>query len=637
MKKLLFLILVIILLFEICSLQVNAVDKHQITILHTNDSHSSLRPKMLKNNVNNDNEYQSGGIVKIAELVKEQREKREKRGEDVFLVSAGDFFGGDPYAWLALAGETPEINLMNQSGYDVVTLGNHEFDFGVDNLASYFSNAGFPDLDQELNIVATNTEIPSESPLRDMGIKKRLIKETKTGLKVGFMGLMGDNAVSLAYDTGKLNFSDVEKAALKAIDYFEKEDVDLVVALTHSGLNEDKKLAKNVDGIDVIVGGHSHHMLEKPVEINDTVIVQAGDNFRALGILELSYDEEKNRVELRNKKTGEPYLVNTDSISKGDQKIEKELKDYDRKLDNYLEELTAGKFKEMSDSALSLDFSLTRSPDMSDTQMGNFITDAMRLAVEDLTKEPVDFAFQANGLIRSDLRGKDDDQVSFYQLASAAGLGIGPDNRPGYPLVEMYLTGDEVENVLEISILLNELQGSIYFLQNSGLRFYYDRRRALFFDVPVLQKPFPTGRSVLGVERYTGSDIQKNDSKSYETLNEDKLYRVVSDYYLLQFLPYVGEVVPSLEINIKDSKGQPIKNNRETIIKLDGEELKVWQAVFHYANMQDNKVNEAYKQAGNRIIPENRFSLLAYSEFFLILFIIFLLFLVYILLKKLIY
>ncbi len=599
----------------ITAILVEAEEQHLITFLHTNDSHSALRPHSGPAGGKDNVDTSLGGIARLAALIEKERVEREAAGETVFLISAGDFHGGDPYAWLALNGEAPEIKLMQELGYDMLTIGNHEYDFGPENLADYLQQAGYPGNDDILPVIASNTEVPEVHPLAQMGLKDYLIKETDAGLKVGFFGIIGNDAVSVAQETGTIHFAGPPERAAEMVNILKEQRVNMIIAVSHSGLEEDRRLAREVGDIDVIIGGHDHLALTEPEMVNDTVIVQAGERFEYLGVLELSYipGTGKDSLKVLNEENGQPYLVKIDDSIRENEEIAGRVREYTEELNSYLAALTGGEFTDIMKPVFLLDYSLPSSPEMSESLFGDFLTDAMRVGVADITGKPVDFAFEANGLIRSGLK-PDKGRISFYQLAAAAGLGIGPDRKPGYPLVEVYLTGKEVKNILEISVLLSDIWGDRYFLQSSGVRYKYDRRRAVLINIPFINKPLPTGRSVLKAEKYTGNGIQAvSSSGNYQSLaiNDERLYRVVTDYYLMQFLPQVGEVVPSLELKLKDEQGLLLKNQEDAIIRVDGEELKVWQALFHYADMQQEKLDEVYSMTGSRIIPEEHFSLLA--------------------------
>ncbi len=188
---------------------------------------------------------------------------------------------------------------------------------------------------------------------------------------------------------------------------------------------------------------------------------------------------------------------------------------------------------------------------------------------------------------------------------------MGPDGNAGYPLISAYLTGQELSRVFELQVLLAELMGDTYFLQISGGRMTFDRGRAVLLTLPFVDLPIPTTRAVESAELYSGQGTQ--DTDEYQKLNkkEQQLYHVVTDYYIASFLPMAGELLPSLELVLKDKEGNPIENLDEAIIRRDGRELKVWQAVLEYAALQPQDstgnplVSDYYAETSGRLIQHS--------------------------------
>ncbi|HHU82111.1 MAG TPA: hypothetical protein GXZ26_03835, partial [Firmicutes bacterium] len=183
-------VFLIFLLFSIMVVPVAAVEFY-FTILHTNDEHSALIPHSaavdyalaLEGNVHANPAV--GGFARLAGAVKQLREEKTGQGEEVLLISAGDFLGGTPYSWLALSGQAPELLLMQSIGYDLVTLGNHEFDYGPEVLAGYLQAAGYPEAAAGMPVVATNTMPPADHPLAAVGLTRTHLVELANGLRVG--------------------------------------------------------------------------------------------------------------------------------------------------------------------------------------------------------------------------------------------------------------------------------------------------------------------------------------------------------------------------------------------------------------------------------------------------------------------
>jgi len=271
----------------------------KLLILHTNDMHSRVEPFPTT-----DPKYPGqGGMNRIAAYLKKMREIEP----ELLLFDSGDFSQGTPY--FNFFKDEVILKLMSEMGYNATTVGNHEFDNGVSELAKGLQFANFP-------VVSSNYDF-SETPLAGM-IQKNLIIERK-GIRVGIYGLgielsgLVDSAKS-----GNTIFLDPVETALEQEKYLRKDEkCDLVICLSHLGYEyahekiSDVKLASKTRFTDVILGGHTHTFLEKPVEYsnadNKKVIVnQAGWAALMLGQLEFHFEREKNSIFnfSENKKVG---------------------------------------------------------------------------------------------------------------------------------------------------------------------------------------------------------------------------------------------------------------------------------------------------------------------------------------------
>jgi 5'-nucleotidase / UDP-sugar diphosphatase len=558
-----------------------------VTFLHTSDEHSALLPGPLvehRPGGGGGAEGAEGGIARLATVVGGYRAMAAGRGEAVLVTSAGDNLGGTPFAWLLLSGLAPELGLMVDMGYDVVTLGNHEFDYDSYRLARYLVAAGYPEAAERTALVATNTRPPPGHPLEAVGLRRTHLMSLDNGLRVGFMGLLGEGAARFATMADPVEFGDAIEAAERAVADLRRAGAQVVVAITHSGVEEDRALAAAVPGIDLILGGHDHLLLPEPETGTGAIIVHPGAYLRQLFVLQLAYDPGTGRVRIRNGETGQPYVVALDGGVEEDPVMAARLEGYRERLEAWLGELSGGRFAALDETVVRSDFPLPRGEPMRESALGNFVTDAMRWSVADATGEPVDFAFQANGVIRGGIRpGRAVDrrgQVTVYDLLGPVGMGAGPDGRPGYPLVSVWLTGEEVRRVMEVSVLLSELFRDSYYLQVAGLRARYDPARAILLRIPFRGTPVPTGRAVL--------DLEREDAGGWVPLErgDERRYHVVTDRYVASFLPMVGQVVPRMAITPKARDGSTISDLDDAIVERDGEELKVWQAVLEYAAAQ---------------------------------------------------
>ena len=224
----------------------SALQAQNLILLHTNDTHSRIEPVPETDKYNPD----LGGVIRRAAYV----EKMRNEHENVLLFDAGDFLQGTPY-FNMFKGEV-EVEAMNMLKYDAVTLGNHEFDYGMDVLVNLVKKADFP-------IVCTNYDF-SETEIADIIKPYHII--LKDGVKIGIVGANIDPkglVASTHYEGMKflLPTETINKTAeMLRNDY----KVDMVICLSHMGIQNELKLAENSRNIDIIIGGHSHTFMQKP-------------------------------------------------------------------------------------------------------------------------------------------------------------------------------------------------------------------------------------------------------------------------------------------------------------------------------------------------------------------------------------
>jgi 2',3'-cyclic-nucleotide 2'-phosphodiesterase (5'-nucleotidase family) len=571
-------------------------------ILHTNDMHSALIPHSPAVDYRPGEENPAvGGFARLATAVNEIRESKSRQSEPVLLLDAGDLLGGGAFAWLTLNGSAPELTIIQEMGYDAVTIGNHEYDYSPDILAQYLLKAEYPEAHQETLVLASNTEAPPDHPLAAKDLYRNTgTFELENGLKVGVFGIIGEDAILSMGDSGDVQFLDQHQTARQIVDELEEQGADVIVAISHSGVEEDRGLAKKVPGIDIIVGGHCHAALHQPVLQGTTIIVQAG----SLGM----------------------YPI--DSSFACDPQIDTLVNQYTLDLNAYVQSVTGGEFDDIMSTVARSDFVLSNLPPFNETSLGNFVADAMRFVAQEFTGEKVDIAGQANGNIRGSISpgtmGYSAGNISFYEIIESTSVGRGLDDYPGCPIASVYLTGEDVRRVLEITILLQEFMGDSYFLHFSGLRYSYNPTNAVLLTVPFVNLPVPTTRAVTRAELYTGDGIQSRNSEEYMPLKrgDERLYHVVTNAYLLLFLPLVTEMLPQLEVAPKNADGEPVPLDRvdELIIRhADGRELKLWEAVVIYAAAQPHgesgvpQVPDYYSSVSGRMTKVWTFPLIGWA------------------------
>lgn len=578
------------------------------TILHTNDTHSSAIPHSpaIDNLPNTDNPT-IGGYARLASAIKQIRTQKQSTNEEVLLFSAGDIIGGTPFSWLVLKSIPFDILALHKLEYDVTVIGNHEFDYGPDVLADYLLAAGYPDAHTITPIIGTNTQAPTDHPLTQQGLYKNYhIITLKNGITIGLFSLLGENAISVSPNAGTVTFKDQVETAKQAVTYLKEQNVDLIIAINHSGDTEDKELAENVPDIDVIIGGHTHTTLHEPIIEGKTIIVQAGCYMEYLGVLELAFNPETNTLRIRNSGNNMPYLVKLDSSIPDDPEMAAFVNSYIDLLNDLVADATDNRFNNIMDVVAQADFSIKYTPEFQETPMGNFVADAVRIIASEKTGNRVDLAIQANGNIRGDIRpgsvSSSKNQISFYDMTSQISLGSGYDGNAGYPIVTFYLTGGEVRKVLEVAALLSKLMSNELFLQFSGVQYYYNPSDIVLFNIPFVNKPLPSTLAVKKAQLYTGAGIQTDNNNDYINLKrgDNTLYLIATDSNILSFLPLVGEMVPWLDIQPKDANGNVIPSSDfdKLAVLHNGKELKVWQAVVEYAASHQPDAN------GISVIPD---------------------------------
>ena len=233
-------------LFTFLPLNTEAKKRKQLVILHTNDTHSTIMP--LNPNLDNKDIAGRGGFLRRVNMIKEQRQQHP----NLLLFDSGDFSQGSGYYTL-FKGEV-EIGLMNEMGYDAATIGNHEFDFGMENMARIFRMANFP-------IVCSNYDCTG-TVLEDL--VKPYVTLKREGVKIGIFAL-APPMKGLVFDGNceGITYLDPAETAQKYIDILRKQEkCDFVICISHLGwevsVYPDEKFVSLTEGCDLVLGGHTH-------------------------------------------------------------------------------------------------------------------------------------------------------------------------------------------------------------------------------------------------------------------------------------------------------------------------------------------------------------------------------------------
>lgn len=318
----------------------------KLVLLHSNDMHGDF----LAENVD---EKLVGGVSMLSGYVKKVR----KEEPNTLYCIAGDMFRGSvidsEYQGLST------VEIMNMLGPDVVTIGNHETDYGLAHLLFIEKCANFP-------IINSNLHINMNS--------KRLFKPYEIievdGMKILFIGVITEEVIAATKAEGIIgtfvNIADASKEVGKICNAFNAIDIDFTVLLTHIGFEEDKKLAALLDpawGVDVIIGGHSHTFLDKPEVVNGIPIVQAGTGTDQIGRFDIIVDTDNNCIDSF---TWSTVPINANSCPR-DEELEKFITNLKEKTDLKYERVVARIEKEMEHGYR-----------WRQTELGSYITDMFK-------------------------------------------------------------------------------------------------------------------------------------------------------------------------------------------------------------------------------------------------------------------
>ncbi|KZM58580.1 bifunctional metallophosphatase/5'-nucleotidase [Geobacillus stearothermophilus] len=457
----------------------------KLTVMHTNDTHAHL-----------DN------IARRITAIKQVRQTNPNS----LLLDAGDVFSGTLYfnEFNGLA----DLEFMNLAGYDAMTFGNHEFDKGTAILANFVKGAKFPfvsanvDFSKDENLKVSFRNEISSNP-ENGKIYNGIIKEVN-GEKIGIFGLTTAETKNISSPGEDVVFEDYIEEAEKAVEAFEAQGVNKIIALTHIGFNDgggdnDLTLAKEVEGIDVIVGGHSHDKLVEPVVDKTgeepTVIVQANEYSKYLGTLDVEFDENGKVVGYAGK------LIDIDQkVKVGDKEVYVLQDDPEAaaKLKPYNDQIEEKKKTVIGNSAVVLD-GVRANVRTKETNLGNLITDGMLAKAKTINPNTI-IALQNGGGIRASI---DAGEITLAEVQTVMPFGNA--------LAIMELKGSEIKAALEHSVSLAPASNGA-FLHVSGLRFTYDSRE-------------PAGNRVKTIE-------VKEDGTNYVPLEDNKTYFVATNTFI---------------------------------------------------------------------------------------------------------
>jgi 2',3'-cyclic-nucleotide 2'-phosphodiesterase (5'-nucleotidase family) len=386
----------------------------EIRILHINDFHGFAEPYKPFGS-----DKYSGGVAFLASKINSLRNEKPS-----LLLAAGDMIQGNNWANLFYGESVTE--LMNIMKFDAMVAGNHEFDFGQEILKKRISDVLFP-------VLGANIEgIDSLQPYTIKNI---------SGIKVGIIGVITEDTPESTHPrnvTG-LKFKSVKETVSKYLNEI-RDKVDIIILLSHTGYSNDRNLAKQLNGIDLIVGGHSHTKVTNPEKINNTLIVQAWEHGKALGVVDIILEDRK----IINS-TG--YLEEIKPVpGQEDKEVQFIVEKYKKKVDEVLDRTIGIALTDLDGENVRRD----------ETNLGNFIADIIKETAG------ADAALINAGTIRTGIKKGEIKVKHIYSVL--------PFNNY---IVAIKLTGRQIKEALEHGVSAIE-RNEGRFPQISGITFKYN-------------------------------------------------------------------------------------------------------------------------------------------------------------------
>ncbi|MBE0555971.1 MAG: 5'-nucleotidase C-terminal domain-containing protein, partial [Proteobacteria bacterium] len=409
-------------------------------------------------------------------------------------------------------------------------------------------------------------------------------------------GLLGKDAQTETPFAKPVTFADpVETAKKMAAILREKEKVDLIVCLSHTGTSpvkkrsEDELLARAVPDIDVIISGHTHTILPTPIVVGKTIIVSAGSYGAYLGRLTLDCAKGSGAAPAGYE------LIPVAADIPDDPALARRISGFKRDVDHgYLAAFGYRSDQIVAESGFDMETLEYACAKPGETGIGNLITDAYRFAVrtaEGPRYDHIHVALEPLGHIRGSLlKGP----ISVDDIFRVLSLGLGTDGMPGYPLVSYYITGKDLKDLLEVETTVAKLKHDAH-LQLSGAKFSYNPHRIPF-------------------DRVTAITV-RNAAGFFEPVAPEKLYRICLNFYTAQMVDYVRTASHGLlSIRPLDREGRTIADPKQGIIDAGAltpgvREIKEWVALAAYLqSFPDSDGNRIPEIPSRYRQPEGRFA-----------------------------
>lgn len=428
----------------------------KLTILHSNDLHGDFLAEKI-------DEQLIGGVSMLSGYVNKVREEEKN---SIYCI-AGDMFRGSVIDSEFRGISTIEI--MNMLAPDVVTIGNHEIDYGIAHLLFLEKCAKFPIINANLHISTNNARLFKSHHIFEMD-----------GMKILFIGILTPDVISMAKKEELVgNFVDIYDAATEVeriCNAYNSLDIDCTVLLTHIGFEEDKLLAAQLDpslGVDIIIGGHSHTYLEQPEVVNGILIAQAGTGTDQIGRFDLEIDMDTNSV----------HSFNWRSIPISDEHCTRDMA-----LEDILNRYRLAAEEKYSRMITRFKRQLTHPSWYKETELGGLLADILQESLR------LDMMLVGSGSIRVSEMGP---IVLFSNLTECLPYDDSA--------IALWVTGEQLKKMI-LYMLRDEVWDGAhceFFQLSKGIRVVYDRAEHSFKEFSLNGEPIADGRVYkIGLQYY---------------------------------------------------------------------------------------------------------------------------------------
>ena len=597
--KLLAIMLIAALLLPLAwNVPVEAAEAKQIDVLFSHDTHSHLNSF---STIVDGEQKEVGGFARIKTLIDEKKQE----DPDTLVLDGGDFSMGT-LIQTVYETEAAELRMLGYLGYDVTTLGNHEYDYRSKGLANMLEaakasgetvpalvvcNVDWDSMEQD---GLSDGQKQIRSAFEAYGVKDYVVVQ-KGDVKAAVVGVFGKDALECA-PTCELKFKDPVEAVKQTVEEIRKnEKVDMIACVSHGGTwedenkSEDEILAKEVPDIDLIISGHTHTELKEAIQHGNTYIVSCGEYGRNLGSLSMTQKQD-GRWELTSYE-----LIPVSEDVKPDQATQEQIDALMDTVDkNYLADFGYTREEVLAENDVEFNSLEEMGTKHEELNLGDIMSDAYIYAVENseyYDGDPVDVAVVPSGTVR-DTYTKGD--ITVEDVFNSFSLGIGKDGVAGYPLISAYMTGKELKLAAEVDASVSDFMTTAR-LYCSGLNFAYNPHRMI-------------------LNKVTDCYLTRADGERIE-IQDDKLYHVVTDLYTGQMLGSVMKMSYGLlSLEPKDRDGNPIENLEDQAIMEGDRELKAWDAIARYMQSFEDtdgdgiaNVPEYYETThGRKVVEDSR-------------------------------